>query len=120
MTTLPAKEYAKIRELTERSIRKGYDNAKAEWREMALEVLYRTCCQRQTFTVNDFRKEVDALPVKTHDKRAMGGVVKVGVMLGWIEKTGDSIPSKVGHLVPIQIWKSKIYELTPAQQQELF
>ena len=109
--TLPAKDLAEIRRLTDDALARGLEHSVAEWRMMALEALYSVARTKERFTVNDVRPIVDASPIKTHDKRAMGGVIAMGRKLGWIEATGEAIPSKVGHMVPIQIWKSKIIEL---------
>jgi hypothetical protein len=103
---IPAAERALIEQETRDAIERGYDHAKVEWRQMALECLYEVCLTMKTFTVNDFRDKVDASPIKTHDKRAMGGVINTARRLGWIEPTGDTIPSRVGHKTPMQIWRS--------------
>lgn len=107
-----------IDKATDQGITLGTKHAKAEWREMALNCLKYICLTRETFTVNDFRDMVLNNPIKTHDNRAMGGVIKTGQSNGWIKPTGESIPSKVGHKVPIQIWQSLIYK--PEGQKNLF
>lgn len=107
---IPAEQYAAIQAETDRAIQKGYDAAHAEWRAMALEYLYETCLQMPTFTVNDFRKKVRASSLQTHDNRAMGGVMVTGRRLGWMKPTGEAIPSRVGHKVPLQIWQSLVYK----------
>lgn len=104
-------EIAKIRELTDKAIEEGYDAANAEWRAMALEQVYRVALRKEEFTANDVRDLVENSPLKTHDKRAMGGVMKTAQKMGWIHPSGRSIPSKVGHLVPILIWESKIFDV---------
>lgn len=101
--------YQQIVAETEAAVEQGLDNANVEWRTKALEELHNIATRMQTFTVNDFRERVDQSGLVTHDKRAMGGVMRTGVKLGWIEKTGQSIPSRVGHLAPLQIWRSKVY-----------
>lgn len=107
---IPTDELTKIRSETDAAIKRGFDAAQAEWRIMALECLYDTCLKHETFTVNDFRNRVLKSNLHTHDNRAMGGVMMTGKSLGWIVRTGESIPSRVGHFVHIQIWKSKIFE----------
>lgn len=51
----------------------------------------------------------------THEKRAMGGVIKWAVRLEWIEGTGDyrQTRRKASHATPRQIWRSLIYRGAP-------
>jgi len=62
-------------------------------------------------TVDRVRFFVQKSPLKTHDNRAMGGVMKVAQKIGLIEPTGETRPSKVGHKVPMQVWRSCIYNI---------
>lgn len=101
--------YTIIRELTDKAIADGYSSSDAEWRQMALTVVYEMCLRRQEFTVNEVRDIIKSSPLKTSDNRAMGGVMQKAKALKWIQASGRSIPSKVGHLVPIQIWDSLIF-----------
>lgn len=93
---------------TEAGIERAIDNAHEAWRSMALDCLRKLCEEQDTFTVNDLRKLVSASPLKTHDNRAMGGILVTGRSDGWLKSTGMTIPSVVGHKTPIQIWKSLI------------
>lgn len=97
-----------INKITDESIKKSFDHANSEWRGMALDSLEQICLTHVTFTVNDVRDLVKWSHLKTHDNRAMGGVIKRGVANKWMEATGKTIPSLVGHKVHIQIWKSLI------------
>ena len=99
-----------IKSVTDQAIDLGFENAHEQWKAMALKTLFQTCLKFDYFTANDFRDEILKSPIQTHDLRAMGGVMKTGVKNGWIEKTGRSIPSRVGHKVPLQIWKSNFYK----------
>jgi hypothetical protein len=101
---------AEMNRVTEEGIEKGFDNANEEWRAMALNCLYNLCLARETFTVNELRDIVKRSPLKTHDNRAMGGVMATGKKEGWLTPTGQTIPSVVGHKVHIQIWKSLLYK----------
>lgn len=107
---LTSEESKEMRGQTEDAISRGINSAHEEWREMAIECLRIVASKNPTFTVNQVRELVDMSPLKTHDNRAMGGVIRAGLANKWIEKTGDSIPSVVGHKVHIQIWRSKIYK----------
>lgn len=99
-----------IREVTDKAIGRGYKNANKEWKEMALACVRTVCENRHQFTMNDVRGLIDISPIKTHDKRAIGGIIKKAKKLKWIEPTGQSIMSKVGHKSPLQIWRSKLYQ----------
>lgn len=114
---IPDSEFAKIVSETNKAIERGYDRAKAEWRTMALQCVYDICLSMPTFTVNDFRAKVRESPIKTHDNRAMGGIMSTARKMGWIDRTGDEIPSRVGHMIPIQIWKSLIYNRRDSQMR---
>ena len=101
-----------IKAVTDEAIERGHSNANPEWKAMALECVKTICLQKETFTMNDVRWLVRTSPIKTHDNRAIGGVMKTAKSLGWIEPTGQSIVSKVGHKSLLQVWKSKIYKQT--------
>jgi len=103
-------DHKKMQEVTEDGIKRSFENAHEEWRAMALHHLHQLCISKETFTVNDLRDIVRSSPLKTHDNRAMGGVIVTGKKNGWLAPTGESIPSVIGHKVHIQIWKSLIYK----------
>ena len=113
------KEYAQIDKIVADAIAKGYDHAKADWRGMALGVLLEVCKTEETFTANDLSKEIMKSPIKTHDNRAIGGVIKTGQGLGWLKPTGNRTPSYFGHKVAIQVWESLLYK-KPATEGTLF
>ena len=99
-----------IQQVTDQAIDRSYKNAENDWKIMALECVRQVCLRQQTFTMNDVRWLVNASPIKTHDNRAMGGVMRTASKLKWIIPTGQSIVSKVGHKSPLQIWKSLLYK----------
>lgn len=96
----------KVHGATDEAVQRGYKNANSEWKRTALEIVYDMCIGRHQFTVNDFRDELKRRGVKTHDNRAMGGVMRTAQARKWIESTGNTIQSKVGHKSPLQIWRS--------------
>lgn len=98
-----------IKQETEYAIQKGFKNADEHWKYETLENMHKFCQYTAEFTMNDFRAyNAQLCKVQTHDNRAMGGIVKRALKEGWIEGTGRSIISRVGHGVPLQIWKSLI------------
>jgi len=98
-----------IQDETNQAIHRGYESANEKWKEYALLMLNVLAKSRTTFTVDDLRAEVDKKGYITHDKRAMGGIIRTGLARGWFSKTGQIIPSKTGHGIPMQVWQSKIY-----------
>ena len=96
--------------VTEKAVEQSYAHANDAWRDMALECVKVICEKHKTFTVNQVRDLVKMSHLKTHDNRAMGGVMATAKKLKWLAPTGESIPSVVGHKVHIQIWKSLIYK----------
>jgi len=103
-------EELEISKATEVAIDQGLQNSDIAWRRLAMEKLYQICKCHQTFTMNDVRPFLKGLPAKTHDNRAVGGIVRTALKVGWIERTNEEIESKVGHKSPLQIWRSMIYE----------
>lgn len=120
----PSKEYIdEMNEKTEASVEQSYDNAKEAWREHALRCVEAVAKRQKEFTINEVRDLIHAGKYKTHDNRAVGGVMKTAQSLGIIEPTGKTIPSIVGHRVHIQIWRSLItdkegnYTIPPAPKK---
>lgn len=111
---LTTDEMDEIHAVTNEAIDRGIDHAEQRWRNMADEALFFIAKNNHTFTVNDVRAITERSPIKTHDKRAMGGVIRRGMKNGWIKKTGEEIPSKQGHGVAIQIWESVIFQNSSA------
>lgn len=100
----------KIESETRRAVERGWDASKSLWRKMALQVLLEMCLGTRRFTVNDFRKKILQSEIKTHDNRAMGGLMVTARQWGWIRASGGEIESKVGHRSPLQVWDSVIYQ----------
>lgn len=108
MTLFDSEEMNQIQAETDAGIAKGWEGAHVQWRKMALNCLLELCLTQKSFTVNDFRDSVRASQIKTHDNRAMGGVMVTAKKLGWITPTGSSIISRVGHKSQLQVWKSNL------------
>lgn len=101
-----------IQRETDQAISRGHKNADTTWKSMALECVKAICMKHEYFTMNEVRWLIKSSPIKTHDNRAVGGVMKTAKSLGWIEPSGQTIVSKVGHKSPLQVWKSKLYKQT--------
>lgn len=98
-----------IRRDTEAAIATGSDHANSAWKEAALKVLEDMLLVNEYVTANDFTKAIKGMAIKTHDNRAIAGVVMRARKMGWIEKTGETRSSKAGHLSRVQVWHSKLF-----------
>jgi len=94
-----------IGEITDDAIEQCYQASDPEWRKVALDIVRQMCYEKQYFTVNDFRKNLKG---KTHDNRAVGGLMRTAQAEKWCRPTGNTIQSKVGHKSLLQIWESRI------------
>lgn len=106
------REYAKIVKETEIAIKKGFDSTKIEWRKMALETIYRLCAENEYITANEFGEEIKANPLKTHENRAIGGVIIMARKFGWVEKTGkfkERISTSFHKGAMLAVWKSLLF-----------
>lgn len=90
----------------------GYENAAHSWRDMALKTIYEYARTHETFTMNDVGAIIRKSPLKTHDNRALGGVIRTAAARGWVVRTGEKTNSRAGHFVQIEIWRSRIYKIT--------
>lgn len=115
-------EEKSIAQVTAEAIEQGHDNADAHWKSLAIEQLEILCLKQKTLTANDLRPMLKRFTRKTHDNRAVAGVMRAAVAKGWIEKSEEKIVSRVGHGSPLQIWKSRICRepITEPQQSTLF
>lgn len=100
-----------IEDIKNEAIDRSFTHANERYRDEGLKLIEEVCLQRLMFTVDDFRDELLERGVTTHDNRAMGGLIRTAVKRGWLERTGMTIRSRVGHGGPLQIWKSTICEL---------
>jgi hypothetical protein len=106
----PRAQYSRDADIaTQHAINQSEKHAHDAWRAYAINAVERVARLRAEFTVDAVRYLVERSHFKTHDKRAMGGVIKTAQRNGWISPTGKTVPSKVGHKTPMQIWRSNIY-----------
>lgn len=92
------------------AIDRGEINAKTEWKSLALHAIQQLCYTRREFTADDIWKKIDGCGVTTHDRRALGGVMRKAVNEKWCRNTMRYVPSKRRHASPIPVWESLIYE----------
>lgn len=104
------KELQVIKEITQNAVHTAYVNADDPWKEYAMHCLATVARNMPYFTVADVRPHVEASRYRTHDKRAMGGVIQAARAIGWIEPSGEQRVNKVGHGIKMQVWKSRLYQ----------
>jgi len=111
MKTQTKQELQEIAKVTDEAIDSSIKGVNGDWAFIALEAVAK-CSYILVggFTANDVRAWMAHFHpnVKTHDNRAMGGVMKTAVKLGWIKPSGRTIVSKVGHKSLLQIWESNL------------
>ena len=80
-----------------------------EWRSEVLRALYMICRERAEFTTDDVWWQLDQWRVQAPpESRAMGGVMRLGLLRGWCKPSGKyqkSIRVEC-HRRPVAIWKS--------------
>ena len=88
------------------------ENAHAEWKEMA-DAAYREAARRYATFTNDAVWEIlaewDVPP--PHEARALGARARKAITDGWVEQTGQYVPSKRAniHRHPIAVYRSLVY-----------
>lgn len=101
-------------EATAEGIQRAEKHADDEWFLFALAALLRTARRKKTLTADDVAETMANIPdpPTTHEKRAMGAVMKRGSILGWIEPTDLFIKTRRGnqHCCPKQVWRSLTYQ----------
>lgn len=84
--------------------------ANEEWKAQARNALYYTAWTNEVLTVDAVSQNIPN-GVKTHNYKALGGIMMGGKKEGWIEVTDRFTPStrSTRHATPIRIWKSLIW-----------
>ena len=95
----------------DQAIEEGLNAADMDWKAKALGVVYRLCLTRETFTADDVRFVLTDKEAQTHDRRAMGGIMRQAKKQGWCVGSGVFKSSDFSHGHLHQVWKSLIYKL---------
>jgi hypothetical protein len=88
------------------------DHAKEEWKEAAHGCVLSCAKTMRLFTADDVQLLLSKLPVKTHDNRALGPILREAqksLMIRDTEQFTRSTQVKC-HRMPRRIWESLIYE----------
>lgn len=84
------------------------EHANKEWFSAALKQVHWLCLSRKEFTTDDVHAVLDRMDVATHEKRALGAVMREAAKKGWCRGTSNYTPSirKEAHKRPLMIWES--------------
>lgn len=104
--------FSDIKSVTDEAVDRGYEHAHELWKEYAIDCVEQVCLSKEEFTMDEVRDLVRNCPHKTHDLRAMGGIIKKAQKMKWCESTGEIRHSKnvIAHGTPIHVWKSLIFK----------
>ena len=92
------------------------EHTSALWNLLAYTALQRTAYTHTEFIVDEVWKELRAavgpIIANAGENRAMGAVVRKGIVKGIISGTGRYLPSAkvTSHKVPRQVWRSEVYD----------
>lgn len=100
---------AEVRKETDEAVQRSFDNAATDFKEWAFGCIVSVAKRKREFTINDVRDVIHAGEFKTHDNRAIGGVMRSAVSKGIMKASGRTLPNKVGHGTHMQIWESLVY-----------
>lgn len=88
-------------------------NVDEEWMLFAMAALCRTARKQKRLTADHVALTMEEIPDQphTHEKRAMGAVMKRGQLRGWISPTEeyDRCKRENQHQCPKRVWESRIY-----------
>jgi hypothetical protein len=99
---------------TQSFIDTGTANANPTWREAALAATMRLAARRERFTSHDVLQELANTNVKTHDLRAIGGVMQEARNLGLIASAGLVRRNDAHSRGATTLWESRLCQPTSA------
>lgn len=93
-------------ELAREAIARVEDHADGDWMRAAVRAVRRLAATGQPFTTDDVWPLLDSQDASTHERRAMGAVIRKLVAVGAIRKTGRYVKSNraVCHSNPKAEW----------------
>lgn len=98
-------------EITDAAVSRSREHAHPDWWDEALRVLYEVARKLPRFTTDQLWPRLDGI-VATHERRAMGAVMREGHRRGWMRPVGqyERTERKVAHRNPKRVWQSLICE----------
>lgn len=91
-------------------IQKGSDHADPKWKRLALLTVRRVALKHETFTAADVEERLCTYKLKTHDLRAMGGVMIEARKAGIVESAGLTRRNDRHTRAATTVWRSLIYK----------
>lgn len=83
-----------------------HENANEEWK-VAADLTVRVFADRGAeFTADDVWDVMDRLPYSTHERRALGPILRTAQREGVIQNTGTFVRSRRRHKSPIPVWRA--------------
>ena len=99
-------------------ISQGTKHADPKWRKAALAVVKRLARKQETLTTADVLQELEKSEVKTHDLRAIGGVMMECKKTGLIESAGLVRRNDKHTRAATTLWRSKIFSSEAEKQAQ--
>lgn len=89
------------------------EGAGAEFRDLALDAVFRVASFRKEFVSDDVWVALDGQAAGRADNRALGPVMRRAQGLGWIAPTGMFVLTAQArrHRSPVRVWRSLIAEV---------
>lgn len=105
----PAAQTAKA--VTDEAVERAGAHADADWMVAAYEAVTRCAHLRPLFTTDHVHEKLNGEPARTHERRAMGAVMRRAAAAGLIEATDQYWPSirAEAHRNPKRVWRSLVY-----------
>ena len=96
--------------LKEAAIAQALRHAREEWREKAMGAIEMCALRYASFTTDQVELMLGYQTCKTHDTRALGGLMQTARRRGWIDPTDRVEASAMSrnHRRPKRIWRSTI------------
>jgi len=94
--------------LRDDGIRRADEHADRDWKQAAYEAVVELAHRRQVFTTDSVHELIG--DVSTHEKRAMGAIMRRAARDGLIEATDSYAPSDrpEAHRNPKRLWRSLV------------
>ena len=94
--------------IRDEAIERANDHANQEWKSLARSAVVFLAETGRPFTTDDVWDLLDALPVKTHEPRALGAIMQKAAKDGLIRSSGPYVKSRRPecHRRPVAVWEA--------------
>jgi hypothetical protein len=101
-------ERNKIREVTEEAIARAGKHADTNWKAAAMQAVLHLASEQTWFTADDVWRVLGSSEAETHERRALGAVMRECQKQGIIRASGRYVKSKriECHSRPVRVWES--------------